>query len=222
LPEPAASGRLRSFAVGIGNSVYVPFAIPQEIEDLFSLILAKAEQVDDPFEQAFFVMVHLPYLQPFDDVNKRVSRLAANIPLNRRNLAPLAFIDVPMDLYISGLLGVYELNRTELLKDIFLWAYERSALKYAAIRQSLGEPDSIKAKYRDQIKSLVRKIVLGLNDQRQARSVIAYNIANISDEDKQRFIELVETELYSLHDGNIAIYWILPKEFTAWKDTWDE
>ena len=33
-------------------------------------------------------MVHLPYLQPFDDVNKRVSRLAANIPFAHHNLAP--------------------------------------------------------------------------------------------------------------------------------------
>ena len=35
------------------------------------------------------------YLQPFEDVNKRVSRLAANIPLVQRNLGPLSFVDVP-------------------------------------------------------------------------------------------------------------------------------
>ena len=34
----------------------------------------------DPFEQTFFVMVQLPYLQPFDDVNKRVSRLGIHLP----------------------------------------------------------------------------------------------------------------------------------------------
>jgi Fic family protein len=43
-------------------------------------ILSTATAITDPFEQSFFVMVQLPYLQPFDDVNKRVSRLAANIP----------------------------------------------------------------------------------------------------------------------------------------------
>ena len=59
-------------------------------------------------------MVQLPYLQPFEDVNKRVSRLAANIPLVRRNLSPLSFVDVPQRPYIDGLLGVYELNRVEL------------------------------------------------------------------------------------------------------------
>ena len=38
---------------------------------MFELMLDKAAQILDPFEQAFFIMVQLPYLQPFDDVNKR-------------------------------------------------------------------------------------------------------------------------------------------------------
>lgn len=36
-------------------------------------------------------MVQLPYLQPFDDVNKRVSRLAANIPFIKSNLLERIF-----------------------------------------------------------------------------------------------------------------------------------
>jgi Fic family protein len=42
-------------------------------------MLSKAGSIGDPFERAFFLMMHLQYLQPFEDVNKRVSRLAANI-----------------------------------------------------------------------------------------------------------------------------------------------
>lgn len=141
LPDPASSGRLRAFAVGVTNSVFTPLAIPQLVDDMFRKLIAKADAIENPFEQAFFVMVHLSYLQPFEDVNKRVSRLLANIPLNRHNLSPLAFVDVPADLYIKGLLGVYELNRVELLKEVFIWSYERSALRYAAIRQTLGDPD---------------------------------------------------------------------------------
>ena len=90
-------------------------------------------------------MVQLPYLQPFDDVNKRVSRLAANIPLIKTNLAPLSFTDVPVKTYREAMLGVYELKRIDLLKDVFIWAYERSASRYAAVRQSLGDPDPISA-----------------------------------------------------------------------------
>lgn len=74
-------------------------------------ILQTVTVIEDPFEQAFFVTVHTPYLQAFEDVNKRVSRLAANIPLIRQNLSPLSFVDVPVQACIDGLLGVYELNR---------------------------------------------------------------------------------------------------------------
>ena len=95
LPNPTSSGRLRVFGVGITNSVFTPLGIPQLIEAFFDLLLEKARQIENPFEQAFFILVQLLYLQPFDDVNKRVSRLAANLPFNRHNLAPLSFIDVP-------------------------------------------------------------------------------------------------------------------------------
>ena len=65
--------------------------MPQLIEECFDQVLATTAAIEDPFEQAFFFMVHAPYLQPFDDVNKRVSRLAANIPLIKANLSPLTF-----------------------------------------------------------------------------------------------------------------------------------
>ncbi len=93
LPDPGAGGRLRQMDVAISGSVYQPLAIPQRISEHFDALLAKARDIDDPFEQAFFAMVQLPYLQPFDDVDKRTSRLAANIPLIRQNLAPLSFVD---------------------------------------------------------------------------------------------------------------------------------
>ena len=137
LPTPAASGRLSVFVVGITNSVFTPVGISQLIEEIFDLILKKAREIENPFEQAFFILVQLPYLQPFDEVNKRISQLAANLPFNRHNLAPLSFIDVPEEIHVKGMLSIYELNRIELFKDVFLWAYEPSALRYAAIRQSL-------------------------------------------------------------------------------------
>lgn len=95
-------------------------------------MLQTAESIKDPFEQAFFVTVHLPYLQPFDGVNKRVARLAANIPLFKANLSPLSFSDVPADLYKEAILGVYELQNFDLLRDVFVWACQRSAKQYVA------------------------------------------------------------------------------------------
>lgn len=220
LSDAAASGRLRNFPVGIGRSTYTPLSIPQQIEEYFDLMLEKARQIEDPFEQAFFIMVQLPYLQPFEDVNKRVSRLAANIPLNKHNLAPLSFVDVPQDLYVQGLLAVYEFTRVDLLKDVFLWAYERSAKRYAQVRQTLGEPDPFRLKYRDEIRTLIAEVVNNGWVQAEAQGQIVAYARQLPDTDRARFIEVVETELLSLHEGNFARYRILPSKFAAWEQVW--
>jgi Fic family protein len=221
LPDPTAPGRLRYITVGIERSVFHPLEVPQLINECFDQILATAAAIEDPFEQAFFVMVQLPYLQPFDDVNKRVSRLAANIPLIKGNLSPLSFTDVPRSVYTQAVLGVYELNRIELLKDVFIWAYERSAARYAAVRQSLGDPDPFRLKYRDTLRTLIAEIVRAPMDGKAAASHIAsWTRAHIEPPDRERFIETAETELLSLHEGSIARYRLRPSEFAAWQESW--
>jgi hypothetical protein len=221
LADPAASGRLRSKPVGISGTVFHPLEVPQAIEENFQQILDKATAIGDAFEQSFFVMVHIPYLQPFEDVNKRVSRLAANIPLVRRNLCPLSFVDVPVDAYVNATFGVYELNRVDYLRDVFVWAYTRSCARYSAVRQSLGEPDSFRLKYRLQIARIVADVVRGGLDKSSAVKRIAMDAGDsIPTTDCKRFTEAVETELSSLHDGNIARYRLRPAEFEAWRKNW--
>jgi Fic family protein len=222
LPDPQAPGRLRSMAVGISGSVYTPSAIPQLISEHFDLILEKAEKIKDAFEQSFFMMVHLPYLQPFDDVNKRVSRLSANISFVKHNLSPLSFIDVPDDLYTQGMIAVYEQNNVSLLKDVFLWAYQRSASRYAVIRQSLGEPDPFKLVYRKQIKDIISKIITDALTSKDASSLIREWSAELPEVDRRLFIQAVETEILALHDGNFARYRVSPKEFARWKSSWQK
>jgi Fic family protein len=182
--------------------------------------LDKANQITNPFEQAFFMMVHLPYLQPFDDVNKRVSRLACNISLIKNNLSPLSFVDVNDDLYIAGILGVYEFNSIELLKEVFIWAYQRSAARYANIRQTLGEPDPFRMLYREQIRDLIGFIVIQGLSQSQAIKHIQQQSEQITQSDQNTFIAATQTELMSLHEGNFARYRIRPSQFEAWQQVW--
>lgn len=222
LADPAAAGRLRHIIVGIDGSTFHPLEIPGLIEDCFDELLATAAAIEDPFEQAFFVMVQLPYLQPFDDVNKRVSRLAANIPLIRANLAPLAFTDVPGDLYTRAMLAVYESNDITLLRDVFLWAYERSAQRYAAVRQSMGEPDPFRLRYREPLRDIVRDVLRTPMNRKAARAhLVAVTAELIRAEDREQFIEVAETELLGLHDGNFARYQVRPSEFAAWRAVWN-
>ena len=222
LADPSVAGRLRYIAVGIERSAFHPLEVPQLIEESFDQILATAAAISDPFEQAFFVMVQLPYLQPFDDVNKRVSRLAANIPLIKHNLSPLSFTDVPRQTYTEAVLGVYELNKIDLLKDVFIWAYERSAARYAAVRQSLGEPDPFRLRYREQLREIIAELVRARVGRKDAVArVAAWSKKEIDPGDHKRFAEIAEGELIGLHEGNFARYRIRPSEFVAWRQVWE-
>jgi fido (protein-threonine AMPylation protein) len=216
MSDPEASGRLRTRPVDIGGSVFVPLAMPQVVAECFHAILDKAAAIVDPFEQAFFVLVHIPYLQPFEDVNKRVSRLGANIPLIKSNLSPLTFIDVPDRTYVDAILGVYEMNRIELLRDLFVWDYERSAREYVAVRKSLADPDPIRLRYRQELRELVAGLVrTGRQDVLPA--VERFAADRVGNRDREAFVEMVQDELKRLHPGILARYRLRLAEFEAWQ-----
>jgi hypothetical protein len=222
LPDEAAAGRLRRIAVGIEKSAFHPLEVPQLIEECFNQVLATAQAIHDPFEQSFFAMVQLPYLQPFDDVNKRVSRVAANIPFIKGNLSPLSFTDVPRSTYTEAILGVYELNKVDLLKDVFIWVYERSAERYAVVRQSLGDPDPFRQRHREALRQLVGEVVRGKMDRKVAAAYIAEWVKdNVTADERETFREMAESDLLGLHEGNFARLQVRPSEFAAWQVAWE-
>lgn len=216
LADPSESGRLRSRIVDVSGTVFHPLAIPQQIETYFRMILAKADAIGDPFEQAFFIMVHIPYLQPFVDVNKRVSRLGANIPLIRHNLCPLSFIDVPERAYVEGTLGVYEMQRVELLRDVFLWAYERSCRRYMVIRDTTAEPDPVRLRHREALIGIVAEIVR--SQQRPGEAAVRRVAASlVPAEDLDAVVTLAMDDLRNLHEGNVTRYRLRLSEYRAWQ-----
>jgi hypothetical protein len=211
-------GRLRTALVKITDSPFIPLGIPQKIEEHFDLLLRNAEAIPDPFEQAFFVMVHLPYLQPFYDVNKRTSRLAANIPLIKANLSPISFIDVPETAYVEGTLGVYELNRVELLRDVFMWTYERSCARYTAVLESVGKPEPIRLAYREELRGLVHDMVAAgeFPDRNQLREWARQNA--VKPEDVGGFVDNALADLLNLHAGILSRYRLRNSQFEAWEE----
>jgi fido (protein-threonine AMPylation protein) len=218
LDDPRDEGGIRRRPVRISGTPYVPIAIPQVIEDALDLLLGAASAIPDPFEQAFFAMVHIPYLQPFTDGNKRTSRLAANIPLIRANLCPLSFVDVPERAYVEGTLGVYEENRVELLRDVFVWAYARSCAQYRVVRESMGEPDLLRLRYRDALADVVRETVVSLVPPSAGMLREWAGEHGIPDDDRDAFAERALLLLVSLHEGNAGRYRIRPSQLGAWLD----
>lgn len=216
MQDPQSSGRLRRRTVEISGTVFHPAALPQVIEECFDQLLNKVVAIPDPFEQAFFLMVQLPYLQPFEDVNKRVSRIGANISLIKRNLCPLSFIDVPERAYVEGTLGVYELNEIDLLRDVFIWAYERSCQRYLAITQTMVEPNPLKIKYREELIQAVQGVVKAqLRPQPNVIAQVARD--RVNGIDLEAFIQMLTDALNQLHEGGIARYRLRRSEYIAWQ-----
>jgi Fic family protein len=217
LPDPANEGQLRQHPVGIGKSVFRPLSVPQKISSEFDLLLQKATQINDPFEQSFFMMVHLPYLQPFADINKRTSRLAANLPLFRANLCPLTFIDVPEEAYSRAILGVYELTRVELLRDLYVWAYQRSTREYLTIKKDLVEPDPLRLAYRNLIKKTIHDVVI--QPEKEPFNLIRQSVIDqVENTDERADVQaLIIEELKRIHDGVLARYGLRPSDLANWK-----
>jgi Fic family protein len=219
LGDPSASGRIRQIVVSVGGTNYLPLENPHILKECFQIFIEKLNQIADPFEQSFFALVQLSYLQAFEDVNKRTARLVANIPLANGNLRPLSFIDVGNEAYVKSLLGIYEKNDVSLFRDLYLWAYARSAQRYSAIQQSMGEPNLFKMKFRSEIHEIIRTIILekvaGPEVVRRIRSLV--EAKKLPEIDAEELFKIVEIEIISLHEGNIARFKIRPSEFQEWK-----
>ena len=125
---------------------------------------------------------------------------------------------------MDAILGVYELNKVDLLRDVFIWAYERSAARYAAVRQSLGEPDPFGFKHKVALRQIVGEVVRGRMDKKAAAGYITDWVEKngIPETEREKFRDMAESELVSLHEGNFARYQIRPREFEAWQQVWGE
>jgi len=206
LADPAMSGRLRAMQVGISHSSYRPLDDAVAIAEEFDILLYKAAQITDPFEQSFFLLVHIPYLQAFAHVNKRTSRVASNIPLLKSDLAPMSFTTMDDSDYIDGLIGVYELNNVALLREVYMDAYLASAEKYRILRAEVESPEKAALAYRECVCAAVRRCILEFKEFRNdAVDEMALD-AGVPDADRADVVAYVREQIAGLHEGNVIRY----------------
>lgn len=201
LLNPDALGKARRTVVTITDSVYVPMQMPQILDEMLALLVEKVRNIKNPIEAAFFLWVNIAYLQPFEDGNKRTSRLCANLPLLLQNCAPLSFLDVEQADYAMAILGVYEKQDVSLAVELFAWTYQRSITKYSVILDSMGVPDLFRQKYRELLGEGVRRVVA---DRAPLEAVVKE--LNPPFEDLPGFIDLLRQELSHLEGFNCARY----------------
>ena len=218
LSDPASCGTIRKIEVDIGKSAYKPLNNPHILKEMLELILLKARKINDPFEQSFFVLIHLSYLQAFEDVNKRTARLTCNIPFIKNNLCPLSFTDVSRDDYSAALLTIYEKNEIGPMRDLFCWAYSRSCNHYGVVKDSLGEIDAFRIQYRQQRKEVMGQIVKQKLHGNDAEQLINSYCQKNNIEDTDKFTAMTFADLSTLHAGAIIGLGITEDQLTAWQE----
>jgi fido (protein-threonine AMPylation protein) len=215
LDDASAAGRLRRKSVPVPGTTYKPLGQAGRLEAVVAKLSHTAQAIPDPFEQAFFLLVQLSYVQPFADLNNAAARLAINIPLLQNNLCPISFVDVPASVYLAAMRQVYELNRVDLLRGLFTGAYARSCQRYAPAGTQSVSPQAFRQAHRLALTQAI-KARMQPDAAPSALAANGYTPDSVAPADRARFQALVDAELASLHAGNAVRFGIEALVFEAW------
>ena len=122
---------LRKRPVGVLGSIYRPLDNVQQILEAVEALSRAVAKMADPHAKALMAILGLSYIQPFEDGNKRTSRLLANAILLAYGRAPLSYRSVDENEYREAVFVFYELNSLMPFKKIFISQCEFAAKNYA-------------------------------------------------------------------------------------------
>lgn len=122
--------------VTIALSAYMPPFRPGTgyIKEMLNMILENAKKIENPIQACFYLLTRIPYLQPFQDGNKRTARAMCNIPLMQAGLPPISFVDFDRQEYITSMLAFYEVGSLSLAERCFVDAYQKSKERVRNVR----------------------------------------------------------------------------------------
>lgn len=124
------TNNLRKTLVGITGTKFKPldnqFQISEAIDSFCQLI----NNTKNIFTKSMLSIILLSYIQPFEDGNKRTSRILGNAMLIANTCFPLPLRSVDENLYKEATLLFYEQNNLNLFKEIFLDQCQFSVKNY--------------------------------------------------------------------------------------------
>jgi len=120
----------RKSLVGISGSRYQPLDDIYQIEEAINSLSNLISGTKNPFSKSLIALLGISYIQPFEDGNKRTSRLMANALLLANNCASLSYRSVNEKEYKSATLVFYELNSIIPFKKIFINQYKFAVENY--------------------------------------------------------------------------------------------
>jgi hypothetical protein len=88
------------------------------------------------------------------------------------------------------------------------------------VRQTLGDPDPFRLQRREKSAEVVAHVVRQEMNKEQTVRHIQQVAQQMEALHRPRFIEVVETQLLHLHEGNRARYRLRPSEFRQRQEAW--
>ncbi len=126
---PVASG-IRSGMVGIAGTNYRPLDNRFQIRDALEQLAVMLNQTANTIEKALLAVLMISYIQPFEDGNKRTSRILGNAVLLADDFCPLSYRSVDEIEYKKAIILFYEQNNISYFKQLFLEQFRLAVDKY--------------------------------------------------------------------------------------------
>lgn len=115
---------LRKNLVGIIGTNYRPIDNQHQIIEALEKMINCVNESDFPLEKALIINLMIAYIQPFEDGNKRTSRILSNAILITNNYCPLSFRSIDEKEYKKAIILFYEQNNASYFKELFLEQFE--------------------------------------------------------------------------------------------------
>lgn len=121
---------VRKNMVGIVGTNYKPLDNAFQIKEALQELIGIINQTQNPLEKALIAVLMIAYIQPFEDGNKRTSRILGNAILLAHDYCPLSYRSVDEVEYKKGVILFYEQNNATYFKRLFLEQFQQAIEKY--------------------------------------------------------------------------------------------
>jgi len=120
----------RSSPVGITGTRYRPLDNRYQIQEAVEVMCDVVNHEPDFFAKAILTSLLIAYIQPFEDGNKRSSRMLGNALLLAHDACPLSYRSVDETEYKKAVILFYEQNNLTYFKQLFIEQFEFSVNNY--------------------------------------------------------------------------------------------
>lgn len=122
---------LRSGAVGIVGTNYKPYDTIFQIGEQLESFIKSVGYLQNGLIIAFLTLLSISYVQPFEDGNKRTSRMVSNAVLLAYNLPPFSYRSIDEVEYKKAVILLYETGSVYYLKKLFIEQFKQACTSFS-------------------------------------------------------------------------------------------